>query len=579
MSLIEKIRTVALSQPSVIALQYEERQMNYGEFVRRIGGLASGLHERGIGPGDRVAIALPRSFEMVIAIFGVLASGACYVPLDPSHPCSRLLALLEDAQASLLLGDSGCDELSASLSIPHLDPKDWKEQGTINEISNADKAYIIYTSGSTGKPKGVEVGHKALENYIAWATSSLPFKGGGVPLLTSMAFDHAITNIFPPLLMGEKLVLLPSIQGGRTLAGNLLSNPHLKNKKYSYVKLTPSLFEFLDKDQRALLGCRTHLLMFGGEKLSPSLIADARRDNPKLAIINHYGPTEATVGCCVYPLPKKFSGLLVPIGKPIPGMEASIRKSDLSLADTGTAGELLISGKGLADGYWQRPGLTQNSFILLNDKVYGERRWYRTGDLAQQLPDGTIECLGRMDDQIKILGYRIEPAEIVQQLNTFPGVQQSAVLGREHDGHTELVAALVFAGEQPSIEEIRKYLHARLPPPMVPARYLLLDELPMAESGKTDRKKILSLLPENKSTATIEEQVAGKFREILGVENMDGDDDYFLLGGDSLGTVEIAVWAGEHFNVTLEVSCLFDFPTVNSLSEHIRTLSGTETLT
>jgi len=570
MSIIHDMRATATMYKSSVALSYENTEMTYNEFMLRVDGLAMALRKRYIGAGDRVAVALPRSFEMIIAIFGVLASGATYVPLDLSNPSSRLMTILEDAKAALLLSDIEGDELSISLGIPRLDPNEWPNQGPIADPAVVGIAYIIYTSGSTGKPKGVEVSHLALQYYLRWATTELPFTGGGVPLFTSISFDHALTNIFPPLLKGDKIVLLPPILGGRILASALLANHSSVNDRYSYVKITPSLFEFLDKEQRAQLGCHTHLLMFGGEKLSPSLIGDARRNNPELAILNHYGPTETTIGCCVYSIPLNFFRAEVPIGKTIPGVEASIRFADLSIVEAAEPGELFISGISLANGYWQKPDLTRTSFLNLSDAIYGEKRWYRTGDLARRSPNGEIEYLGRIDDQVKILGNRIELNEVLRHLNTFPKVKQSAVFSYDHGNSTELIAALTFAGAKPNEVDIKKHLQAFLPSVMIPTQYLLLDKLPIAASGKIDVKSLQSIISRHRHDLAIEEAISNKFQEILGVEQIGLEDDYFLLGGDSLGTVEIATWAGEEYNITLDIWCIFHFPTIATLSQHIR---------
>jgi amino acid adenylation domain-containing protein len=566
MNIIDKLRLVAAKHKADIAIQSEDNIITYGSLIQRIDGLAAGLQDSNIGVGDCVAIALPRSFEMIIAIFGVLATGATYVPIDPSNPGQRILTILKDSGASLLLNHNEGEFLSAT-GIARYDPSQWPTESKPIISEPGATAYIIYTSGSTGNPKGVEVGHPALENYLEWATSYLPFTGGGVPLFTSVSFDHVITCIFPPLLMGDKIVLLPSIEGGRLLASTLLAK-----SKYSFVKITPSLFEFLDKDQRAFLGANTDLLMFGGEKLQGSAITDARRDNTSLSILNHYGPTETTVGCCIYSVPLEFSGAVVPIGKPIPGVEFSVRLDDHMLASGEEDGKLYVAGKCLANGYWRQRELTETTFLNLPGNDMTEKRWYNTGDIVRRLFDDNLLYLGRADDQIKILGNRIEPAEIVRELNLFPNLRQSVVFAFEHATYIELIAALSFFGQRPDIEDIRRHLLMTLPSVMVPTRYLILDELPVTSHGKIDITRLRSMVPKANKNLNVEEAVAMKFREILGIEHIGYNDDYFLSGGDSLGTVEITAWAEEQYEIPLEISCIFDFPTVTSLSGHIRSL-------
>ena len=268
---------IAASNGTSLAMCNGGAEITYDELCQRVGGLALALANQGIGPGGRIAIALGRSFEMIIAILGVLASGATYIPLEPSNPAARLMTILDDCKPSILLADEDNKHLADLSGVGLMTPEEWPSQGPIYNQKNTTGANIIYTSGTTGTPKGVEVGHSALINYVKWAATELPFTGGGAPLFTSISFDHAITNIFPPLIKGEKIILLPSIQGGRALASALLATPNLSDLRYSYVKITPSLFALFDKKQRAELGNRTNLLMFGGEKLSSSLISDARR--------------------------------------------------------------------------------------------------------------------------------------------------------------------------------------------------------------------------------------------------------------------------------------------------------------
>jgi amino acid adenylation domain-containing protein len=571
MAVIDEIRLVAKSKKNNVALQSAKgERLTYQQLMQRAEGLAATLRKGNFAPGERIVIALPRSVEMIIAILGVMAAGSTFIPMDPSHPSSRLISILEDSKPACILCEKEDEHLFVASGIPCIHPGKWLSRGTVSKTTSSAPAYIIYTSGSTGTPKGVVIGNTALENYINWALNALPFTGGGVPLFTSLSFDHALTNIFPPLLKGECIHLLASIEGGRTLASALLSE---RKQPYSYVKITPSLFCFLDKAQRAQLGNITHLLMFGGEKLISALLADARAERKELIILNHYGPTETTVGCCVFQVPLNFSGTIVPIGQPLPGVEVSIRGKDLKPVKDGETGELFVSGAALADEYWQQPQLTEKTFLKIQENAKAQR-WYRTGDQARMTKEGNIEYLGRTDDQIKILGTRIEPLEIIASLNAFPGVKQATVFTVEHASSVELIAALSFYENLPEPEAIRKFLRAQLPPVMIPSRYLILHELPVAASGKADVKQLRAQLSEAVAKDNVEQAVMEKFKEIFGQEQISMDDDYFLLGGDSLGTVEIATWAAEQYQIPLDVACLFNFPTVASLSAHIEELIG-----
>ena len=545
-TVVEAFRAQARRHPEAIALRGSFAPITFGALLERVDALGESLHERGIGPGNRVAICLERSPELIVAMLGVLASGAAYVPLDPAYPVARNRAMLDDCTPALLLG-------AFEYPIPALPPERWPSTPSTPSrqsepvIGQHDAAYIIYTSGSTGTPKGVVVEHGALANYLAWCGEAAPRTGGGAPLFATVAFDHAITCLFPPLLAGEPITLLPSIDGGRTLAGSLLTG-----HRYSFVKITPSHLLLLTADQQAALGRSADLVMLGGEASSGELVARLRRDNPGLPVMNHYGPTEATVGCCVFDVPPDTGAGSLPIGFPIPGVVTRITND----------GELLIGGACLARGYWRRPDLDEAAFITIDDE-----RWYRSGDLVRERTDGSLDYLGRIDGQIKMLGHRIEPGEIEAALRSYPGVADAAVIA--DDGR--LIAAVV-----PPVDEraFRDALTSRLPAAMIPARFVMLDALPVTINGKLDRKALLDRLQEPARVPDIETALLRKWRETLGLAEIGLDDDFFELGGDSLASVEIVTWAETAFGVELELAALFEHSTVRSLAAAIRESSS-----
>jgi amino acid adenylation domain-containing protein len=569
-SIVGDLRRAAA--PAAAALDTPLGVVSFGELLARVDGLAGALRARGVGPGAWVAVYLERSAEMIIGLLGVLACGAGYVPLDPEYPSARHAHLLDDSRPAVLLGRADADALLAGRPIARLDPDDWPRTGAALPAPDDGPAYVMYTSGSTGKPKGAVIEHAALRNYLSWCLRTLPFRGGGVPLLNSISFDHAVTTLFPPLLRGEPLVLLPPVRGGRALADSLLTG-----RRYSYVKLTPSHVRMLDLDQRAELGCSADLIMLGGERFPGELVDHLRRDRPDVPIMNHYGPTEATVGCCTYDVPLGFHGAAVPIGRPIPGVTLSVRREDGSVAEAGEVGELHIAGAGLAREYWMRPELTARAFVSLPDETGALRRHYRTGDLARRRADGLFEHLGRVDDQVKILGHRIEPMEIEAVLRSHRLVADAAVMPLERGGDVELAAAVVVRGEAATENELRRYVRAHLPGAMVPARVLLLPRLPVTANGKLDRTALLAALaappPPPDGNASIEDDLAVRWREVLGRPEVGRDDDFFDMGGDSLATVEIATWASNRFRINLDPFALFECPTIRSLADRIRALS------
>jgi amino acid adenylation domain-containing protein len=589
-TVIDGIRASAARFPLKVALRTPSEVVTFGELIARVDALGQALRHRGIGPGTRVGIHLQRAPELIVGMLSVLAAGGAYVPLDPDYPRARLRYIVEDSQISLLLGQEDAADLLAGMTCPRMDPAEWAALSAGEPLGSPephDPAYLIYTSGSTGNPKGVVIEHQALMNYLGWGMQALPSTGGGVPLFASVSFDHAVTCIYLPLLAGEPLTLLPPIEGGRALARNLLTG-----HRYSFVKITPSHLRLLDAEQCAELGCSADMVMLGGERASWELVDRLRRDNPGLSIMNHYGPTEATVGCCTYTVGADVevaTGTL-PIGRPIPGIRVAVRDSSQCVCSVDEPGELFIGGVGLAREYWRQPELTATSFLILPDSDGTPTRWYSSGDMVVRRADGVLEYLGRVDDQIKILGHRIEPAEIERVIRSYPGVDDAAVVAIHHTEADELLAAV--ASKEPGVSEasLRSYIRHHLPAAMVPARMLVLDQLPVTANGKLDRDAILGKasvegkdgpgeLPQSSYSHDIEGRVAAKWQEVLGVAPIGLDADFFDLGGDSLANVEIVEWVSQAFGVELELAALFQHPTVREISHAIRSLQDAGRLT
>ena len=570
-SLIEKILATCERVPKHVALSGPTSSTRYDELVKRVGGVAHTMRAAGVEPGCRVAICLERSQDLIVGILGVLACGATYVPLDPDTPHARLAQIIRDCRPAAILADQDGAKLAELADVARLDPAGWATDGPVSGDRAEGLAYIVYTSGSSGTPKGVMVEHASLENYLDWCVAELPFTGHDVPLFASVSFDHAITCYLPPLLKGEAVVLLPPIEGGRTLARALLTG-----RRYSYVKITPSHLRLLDLDQRAELGHRTNLVMFGGERLTGDLVAHVRRDEPELAVMNHYGPTEATVGCCVYRVPPDAAEGSVPIGKPIPGVTAIVRRADLTAAGVNEPGELYVGGLALARGYWEQPELTARSFVSVPDCTGRPARSYLTGDVVVRRRDGELSYLGRKDDQVKVLGHRVEPAEIEHVLHLHPQVGEAFVVADPSSERARLVGAVTLAFGTITDQQLRSHLRSHLPPALVPARLVVLNTPPLTRNGKVDRQAILAAAAptDDEATRVLEDRIAAGFAGMLGLPDVDVDGDFFELGGDSLASVETVTWIQDELGVELEVSALFDNPTARSLALHIQENRG-----
>ena len=539
-SLVGLFEARAAETPGAVAVVSPGESLTYEELRARALRLAHHLREMGVGPDVLVGLCVERSPEMVVGILGILAAGGAYVPLDPSYPRERLAFLAEDAGIEVLL-TRGELEPGAFAGEPAASPLP-----EIPEIPES-LAYVIYTSGTTGRPKGVMVSRRGLSSYLGWALRAYP-AGRGSLLHSSISFDLTVTSLFVPLLRGERVVLVPEAESIEGLASALAAEEGL-----SFVKLTPSHARALGQRLAAGdLAGRTRALILGGEALKGEDLAPWREAAPETLIFNEYGPTETVVGCSLYGAP---AGALaagpVPIGRPAAGARLQVLDRALEPVPPGASGELYIGGPGVARGYLARPQVTAERFL---PDPFGGRgdRMYRTGDLARFRADGTLEFLGRADDQVKVRGYRIEPGEIEAVLAEHPAVREAAVLVREvGEGGRQLVAWVVpEPGESPGEETLRGFLAGRLPVYMVPTAILSTPELPLSPNGKVDRRALarMEVAPADDLEPTAprtpaEEVLAEIWRGLLGVERVGVHENFFRLGGDSILGIQVVARA------------------------------------
>ncbi|EOD69896.1 non-ribosomal peptide synthetase [Amycolatopsis vancoresmycina] len=510
--------------PDAVALDLGGVRLTYAELNARANRVAHRL-----GAGGVVGVCAPNSADLVVGILGALKSGAAYVPLDPASPAARQALVLADAGARLVLtaGDVPLDGETLALD----DPAVWSGSSDENPARPGpdDIAYVIYTSGSTGRPKGVRIGHRALATYLGWAREAYPSLTGRALLHTSASFDLTVTTLLGPLTAGGSIV-----DAGRP----------------DFVKATPTHLAVLPEESYP-----TGDLVVGGE----ALLGEAVRPFAGIAVTNEYGPTEATVGCIAHRLAGPVDGP-VPIGRPAPGTRAYVLDDRLRPVPPGVAGQLHLAGAQLADGYLGLPELTAERFP---DGPFG--RMYATGDLARWRRDGTLEYLGRTDDQVKLRGFRIEPGEVEAALKELPEIRDAAVAVREGT----LVGYVVGTADGAA-----DALRVTLPEYLVPTVFVTLDALPVAASGKLDR----AALPDPQlgggteyvapGTAA-EELVAEVLGELLGVEKLGVHDDFFAHGGNSLLAIRAMVRIRKQVGVDLPVRGLFSFTTVAELAAEV----------
>ncbi len=560
--------------PDAVALAMDEARMSYAELDARANRLAHHLRGLGVGPDARVAICAQRGFDMLVGLLAILKAGGAYVPLDPAYPLERLAFMLADSQPLALLADSSLPDglaLPDDLPLCRLDAERpaWANQpDTAPDVPNLTPdhlAYLIYTSGSTGKPKGVMVEHRSLANHIGWQTETFGLTSADRFLQrTPISFDASVWELWTPLAIGARLVLLPNSANRDPLA----IAETIRRQEASIVQCVPSLLDaLLPDDGSTPFRCR--YLFCGGEPLSTAL---AERAAPLATegVVNLYGPTEATIDSTAW----RCTGNTAwqPLGRPIANTRVYVLDERLQPVPAGTPGEIHIAGAGVARGYLRRPGLTAERFVADPFGPPGSRL-YRSGDLGRWCNDGTLEYLGRIDEQVKIRGFRIEPGEIQATLERHPQVAQAAVTVRHDRSGREHVIAYAVAAPTADLEPaaLRRFLAERLPEHMVPSAVLRLAALPLTPNGKVDRKA----LPAPDFTAQTstrepltprERTLAALFARTLGLDRVGMDDNFFELGGHSLLATRLVSDIRTALDVALPVRALFEAPSVARLA-------------
>lgn len=575
------IEAQAASKPAVTAVAFEDRSLDYAELNRRANQLADLLMEKGVTVEQRVPIFMERSLEMVVAILGVLKAGATYVPLDPSHQAKRLDAIVGDIQPELVLTQPKLVDQLPGKQTPHLAIDDTfsvldgrGEENPNVAVDPGNLVYVIYTSGSTGNPKGVEVTHGNLVNSTQARERYYKESIDTFLLLSSFAFDSSKVGIYWTLCMGGTLVLP---REGVQLDPNALMaliTRHQVTHTLCIPSLYASLLEMADTGPLANL----QTVIMAGEVCPKEVFEKHKEMLPQTNFYNEYGPTEATVWSTVWkggPLGWKTQ---LPIGRPVANTRTYILDAFGLPVPIGVAGELYVGGDNLVRCYGGDAAKTASSFIPNAFSGQAGQRLYRTGDMARYLPDGDIEFLNRTDYQIKVRGFRIEPAEIETVLDEHPEVKRSVVLAREDQpGDKQLIAYILPRDKAPKNRALQNWVKEKLPKYMYPSSYVILEKLPLTATGKLDHKALPA--PERKAGRTTEyvaprspteEVLQGIWKEVLSVDEIGVHDDFYDLGGESLRGMRILSKISKAFNVNLNLPTLFDDkPTIAGLAESI----------
>ncbi|SEK72199.1 nonribosomal peptide synthetase DhbF [Variovorax sp. YR750] len=579
--LVALIEAQLAADPQGVALRFEGEAMSNDELNRRANRLAHLLRARGAGPERTVALAIPRSFELMVALLATLKTGAAYLPVDPDFPQDRIAFMLDDAQPACLVTTAALAE-SLQVSAPTLlldvgqtfaDLANCDDADHAVAIDPSHPAYVIYTSGSTGRPKGAVVSHRAIVNRLQWMQDRYGLGAGDRVLQkTPSSFDVSVWEFFWPLIDGATLVLAKP--GGHKDAAYLAKL--IVDEGITTIHFVPSMLEVFLLEPTASACTSLRRVICSGEALSPALQSQFQQLLP-CELHNLYGPTEAAVDVTSWECPRTAEGETalksVPIGKPIWNTQMHVLDSGLQPVPPGTTGELYIAGTGLARGYLSRPLLSAERFIA-NPHGGPGSRMYRTGDLARWRDDGSLDFLGRADQQVKIRGLRIEPGEIESVLLRHPQVAQAAVVAREDvPGEKRLVAYVVAAdAADPQAAELRTHLAQSLPEYMVPSAFVSVPALPLGPSGKLDRKalpapELQAATPYVAPRTHTEKILAGLWAETLHLPRVGIDDNFFELGGHSLMIVQLISMIRQQFMIDLPLDTLFQVSTIAGLAE------------
>lgn len=577
-TILDLVTAHTLHTPDAIAIVFEEKQLSYRQLDERSAQLACYLQQAGVKKETLVPVCISDPMEMVVGILGILKAGGAYVPVDPDFPADRIQYMIKDTSAVVVLSDSPSVHFLAAAAGNTIIQTDLQKEEisrmpaviSITDIKPDNLLYVIYTSGSTGMPKGVLIEHHSMVDYVHGLYAHVPLSAcRSYALGTSMATDQGNTNLYSSLVFGATL--------------HLFTKDNFNNVDYIHqyfedhvidcLKLVPSHWKSLSLDGKDLLP--KQLMILGGEALHTTVITDYLTRGPHTyTLINHYGPTETTIGSLLHVIdPANPYHHTIPIGKPFSDERVYLLDADLNEVKGEETGEIYIGGSGLARGYLNRPELTNEKFVK---DIFSKRenaRMYRTGDLARRIFDGNIQYLGRIDDQVKIRGYRIELGEIESVLQKAPGVKQGVVMARENNAGDKRLIGYVISPENYDKKAVIAFLESKLPAYMVPQLLMRVDTFPFLPNGKVNKK----LLPDPDASTLLtntyyapdyktEAQIAEIWKEILDVQRVGIEDNFFELGGNSLLAQKFVALLKTRHQLSLPVAKLYQFNQIKDLA-------------
>lgn len=554
-------------------------RLTYKQLDQRATAIAQYINQtHAIKTGDLVGVMCNKTEKLAAALLGVIKSGAGFVPIDPSNPADRVNFILQDSGVKLLLTDDASMAIASNVPVVVIDqiPSTPGENIHLEERTPESVLYVIYTSGTTGKPKGTIIQDRALLNYVGWFSNTFGISSpDSSMLLGSYAFDLGYTSLWGTLLNGAELHLVDD---------ELVKNPdqvihYAADNRISFLKATPSLFHTLvaSESVSGLAGSDLRLVLLGGEPINVKDLTIIAATNPAITLVNHYGPTESTIGtiaCRIDSANLEAYAKLPVIGSPVTNNRVYIVDQAGQLVPPGVEGELMVAGAGLAQGYLNRQELTQEKFVA--DPFHPGQSMYKTGDIGAWLPNGTILFKGRKDEQVKIRGYRVEVDEIQKVMLGLTGLKEVVVLSRPSEDYGLELAAYFVADSQQDAAGLREAMVQVLPDYMVPSYYVQLDKLPLTPNGKVDKKALPDpVIAQTSDThvaprTPLEKKLAGIWGVVLEKNNIGIRDDFFTLGGHSLKAIKLVTQLSKVLGVKIALQDVFVHSTIEKLAQHLQ---------
>ncbi len=555
--------------PDRTAVEFGEKRITYSELNQRANQVARRLRDFGVNADDLIVLITEKSIETIVGIYGVLKAGAAYIPVNPEYPEKRIRFMLDDSKAKAILKYNIEPSVEEIAGIPVIDLGDETiytgDDGNLEtNVTPENLVYCIYTSGTTGKPKGVLVEHRNLMNYVSYGSKHYLSQDACMPLFSNISFDLTATTIFLPLVNGYRI---------KIISDDIFIDQMFEDELLTTIKLTPAHLKFVLGSKNPKVKKQLKNVILGGENLpvSDSLQLLMKYGN-HIKIHNEYGPTEATIGCCDYIFDAdRDTGLYVSIGKPISNVKIYILNRD-SICGIGVPGELCITGDGVTRGYLNQTEYSKLKFV---NNPYGPGKMYRTGDLARWTQDGNIECLGRIDQQVKIRGYRVEPGEIKNVIERYPGIKECVVSLSVRNKDEKVLNAYIVSHETIDIQELREYLYSELPNYMVPANIGQIESIPLNQNGKVDYdalERVQTIKVERKYLAPVndtEEKLMQVWKEVLNLESVGTNDNFFDIGGTSLSIMIVYKQLEKIYPKVLKITDLFANYTIKKLSDYL----------